>query len=347
MHSHPRIYVYPNVAREVMGSNNPYIDNLKKALYQNECRVNMSVSKYAFLDLIINGFRTDMIVLNWVENIPSRRFGIIQTLVFVLYLYILKLSKVQIVWIRHNKVSHERHRFAIKQKLVRMLERHSDHIVSHSSESDIRYFQKTIFIAHPVNPDFSKLLPAVIDKNLSIDFLIWGSIIPYKGILEFLEFISSNAAFSGFKIHIAGKCNNMQYWNQMNEVKGQNVTLINEFQDDEKLKELFSKTRFILFTYRNESVLSSGVLTDSLVAGKRIIAPDFGAFKDMAANGFASVYSNFSDIERIYLENQNKHQLDPMKIAQYFSENSWFKMGSKLKELTHRPDRAYYKAHIQ
>jgi hypothetical protein len=59
MHSHPRVYVYPNVAREVMGSNNPYIDNLKKALYQNECRVNMSVSKYAFLDLIISGFRTD------------------------------------------------------------------------------------------------------------------------------------------------------------------------------------------------------------------------------------------------------------------------------------------------
>src|SRR5882757_5098448 len=120
------VYIYPNVSKEVMGSNNPYISHLKTALDQNDLTVDHTISGNAFMDFIRKGLFSDMVILNWLENIPARRMGILQTLIIIPYLILLRLKGVKIIWIKHNKVSHTRQWFAVSKMIQNTLSRCAD-----------------------------------------------------------------------------------------------------------------------------------------------------------------------------------------------------------------------------
>src|ERR1700744_449308 len=111
------IYIYPNIERKRLGSQNPYIDDLKQSLKENGFRVNEQPAQNAFKDLLSKGWNSDAIVLNWVEDIPTRRMGLLQTAVLVTYLALLKARKVKIIWIKHNRVSHGHRRLRLKKFL--------------------------------------------------------------------------------------------------------------------------------------------------------------------------------------------------------------------------------------
>src|ERR1700679_1834466 len=107
------VYVYPNISRERMGSNNPYIQQLKKAIGMNALYVDAATSDKAFPDLLRNGLRSDMVIFNWLENLPLRRLGLLQTIIAMGYLRLLKARGIKIVWIKHNKISHNEKWFAV------------------------------------------------------------------------------------------------------------------------------------------------------------------------------------------------------------------------------------------
>lgn len=327
-------YVYPNIHRSRMDSNNPYVENLKCALCQNGLTINLSPAKSALLDLIKNGFRSDLIVLNWIENVPSNKFGILQTLVLIIYFNILKSLRVKIIWVRHNKQTRRHRRITLHKVLESALRLYSDHIIQHSLDVAPNLSGKVIFMQHPNKVNPGDILSPTQEESAPIDFLIWGTLLPYKGVLEFLRLIARDAAFGKFNIHIVGKCPDKNYWRALVMEKTDNVRIVNKYVEKYELKELFRMSRFILFTYRKDSVLSSGVLIDSLLAGKRIIAPDCGAFRDIAeSHGFVSIYGDLTEISEIYVANYHNYILDQSELKDFLIENSWQKMGEKLKAL--------------
>lgn len=321
-----------------MGSENPYIDHLKQALDENDLVVDHSTATKAFNDFLRKAWRADAVILNWIENIPSRRMGVLQTAVFMVYMLLLKIRRVRIIWIKHNKIPHAKEWFLLKKMLQWMLAHGSDHIIIHSHDTDLsdagkKVADKTVFIAHPNNIDPNDILDPDPQRQPSIDFLIWGNLLPYKGILEFLQFVNENPVFQQFHIHIAGKCED-GYWNELIRFRSPNTELVRGYVGDEALKQLFDRSRFILFTYNKRSVMSSGVLIESLIACRRIIAPDCGAFRDMSqSHDFVSLYDDFSGIGELYSENKTNFILPREEIRQFITQNSWENMGLRIREL--------------
>ncbi|MBS1662896.1 MAG: glycosyltransferase family 4 protein [Bacteroidetes bacterium] len=329
-----KVYIYPNIARQRMGSQNPYVEDLKQALLDNGFRIEAPPAQKAFVDLLSKGMRNNAVVLNWIEDIPSRRMGFIQTFLLTAYLRMLKLRGVKIIWIKHNRLSHERQGLWLKKYLHKVLVRRADHIITHARNTGLPESSKLLYLHHPNRLDLGSFLPSP-ETEPAIDFLIWGSIFPYKGILEFLEFVSKNESWRKYRIRIIGKCSDAAYWRAMESYKTENIVMTNQFVEEQELHKLFAQTRFILFTYRKESILSSGVLIDSLIAGRRIIAPDCGAFADMAeTDGFVSVYQEFADIARIYEAEYDNYLLDKEALTSFVLQNSWDKMGQRFKKIS-------------
>ena len=328
------VYVYPNIDRKLMGSNNPYIEKLKKAIGMNELEIDPAVTSQAFPDLLVKGLRSDMVILNWLENLPLRRMGILQTAVVMVYLRLLKARGIKIVWIKHNKISHNRKRFFISKWIHRTLTRYADHIMTHSNDVDVVPGEKLLYLPHPSNIGPESVLPPEHPSAAPvIDLLIWGSLLPYKGVLEFLQFVKTDAELQGMKIHVVGK-SSAEYWAQLQAAVSPNVTLSNQFIEEADLSQLFRKARFILFTYNKKSVMSSGVLIDSLAACRKIIAPDCGAFSDLSKEySFVQLFDNFSEIAAICREHYDNYTLDYDEVCGFVARNSWYNMGKKIKEL--------------
>lgn len=331
------VYVYPNIRRELMGSSNPYIQQLKKAISMHGLYVDAATSDKAFPDLLRNGMRSDMIIFNWLENLPLRRLGLLQTIIAIGYLHLLRARRIKIVWIKHNKTSHGEKWFAVIRLMQRILNRYADHIVTHALDIDLSDANKLMYLPHPSNigPD-AVLLPDEPEEPI-IDLLIWGSLSPYKGVLEFLQFAENDACLRQLKVHVAGKCM-PEYWEQLKKYSGGNVTLENQFIKEEELANLFRKTRFILFTYNKKSIMSSGVLIDSLAACRKIIAPDCGAFSDLAGqHNFVQLYKEFSEISLLFRAHYHNYKLNYEEVCAFVRQNSWYNMGEKIKTLTQRP----------
>src|SRR5258708_24357846 len=98
-----KVCIYANISRKLIGSNNPYIDHLKEALDKNDFEVDPHTSDNAFLDLLRNGIFSDIVLLNWIENLPSRRMGLLQTPIIRTYLHLLKFCREKLFWIKLNK----------------------------------------------------------------------------------------------------------------------------------------------------------------------------------------------------------------------------------------------------
>ena len=333
-----------------MGSNNPYIDHLKQALAENDFEVDATPSDNAFLYLLRKGIGSDLVILNWIEDLPYRRMGLVQMIIVMAYLPLLKLLGVRIIWIKHNKASHTKKWFALSQKIQAFLARCSDHIIIHGLDAGIADSPKLFFLPHPCNIGPDEIVRPVADTTSAtsptmnaasaatnaappIDLLIWGSLLPYKGVLEFLQYAQHDPLFNGLRIHIAGKAT-PDYYSQLQRHAGPNTTIVNGYIAEEDLTALFRQTRFILFTYNKQSVISSGVLMDSLVACKRIIAPDCGAFRDLAAQQqFVSLFDNFEEINKLFHEHYNNFQLSYPEVREFVAQNSWYNMGAKIKGL--------------
>lgn len=327
------VCIYPNISKGRLGSNNPYIEQLKTALAEQGLDVDPSSSRNAFTDFLKKGIFSDMVILNWIEDLPSRRMGLLQSFILMAYIQLIKIRGVKVVWIKHNRVSHAQKLFRVRKMIQQLLGRFADHIIVHARDEDTAGSKKTLFIPHPCNISPDGILLPGTDEVPEFDFLIWGSIIPYKGVLEFLQYVENNPFFNTLTIRIAGKCE-PGYWSQLAAHAGKNIHMVNKFIEEDELKQLFKRTRFILFTYNKSSVLSSGVLMDSLVACKKIIAPDCGAFRDMAElTPFVSLFPDFSGIEEIYRLNVNNFKLDYTRVREFVAQNSWYKMGGMIREL--------------
>ena len=164
--------------------------------------------------------------------------------------------------------------------------------------------------------------PASTAFNASDEVLIWGNILPYKGVLEF---VSSPAVRSaGLKVRIVGRCKDaslaIAIEKAVAQCNGSTIIFENRAADFEELATLIRSSRHVLFPYLPGSVSSSGVLMDTLSMGGNPVAPAIGAFADLARENVCQVYGSEAEMIEIL---KSDRRINPETLRSFISRNSW------------------------
>ncbi len=296
-----RAYLYPLSGRNTYSQTNPYLEDFMNSVAGTFDVINRSKpSRSGLFDIIPYLGRAEFVIFHWPENIVERSYGFFQTLFFFFLLPYLKIRKVKIVYVVHNKISHSNNSYLIKKQIARMLARFGDLFITHAQDgrdfiNTLGKKEKTIFyFPHPLVDE--RPFPVVARD---IDILIWGNIAPYKGIHIFLKKIKKSGLLSDLRIVIAGKVSGAGYLAELNDLKDANVEIINDYLDDEQLRLIISRSRLVLFPYFPESILSSGAFARSLMYPVEIVGPECGSFKDFSYLDHVNTFSDTDDMVRV------------------------------------------------
>lgn len=330
-----KIYLYPISSRNTnSGLYNPYIDDFTGSIEKYYQVINKSrPSNKGIFDLTKYLLKIDLLFLNWIENVPDRKGGCFQVLFFHSIIPLLRLFGIKIIWTMHNKLSHSSDHIKLKKSIFNKLLKKSDCILTHSSEGII-YAESVAnkqnlpvhFFHHPVKDRRGNSA-----NTCKWDILIWGTLSPYKGILEFLKMLHDKKVENKYKILITGKAVSKEYYKAILGFANNNIIIEEAFIDPEALKLLISQSKIVLFTYAKSSILSSGALMDSIGFGANVLGPEVGAFSDLASEGIISVYKSQDDI--IGMIDKLLHQIatNPINnIDAFLYENSWDNYARKV-----------------
>ncbi|MBD3630244.1 hypothetical protein [Cyclobacterium sp.] len=325
------IFLYPK-HNKYYKSPNPYIFDFHRELAKRHRIVNKNASGLGILNLYIYFFSTDIFIFNWIETLPQKMLGRFQVAGFVLFLWFVRVFKKKIVWVLHNKGSHHQNDNKLVKKVFDLMMKRSDKIITHSESG--KSFVKEVYpdqaskvmvIMHPIR----ELFP-LLNVEKTTDFLIWGSVYKYKGIDKFLNFNSTLSSDRQFKVKIAGKCFDRKYLAEIEGLLGENIEFYNAVLDFEEIYRFAQESRFILFTYNSDTVISSGSLIDSIRMGSMILGPNHGAFKDLNHLSFVNTYEDFNQIPSIIKTiDQDGYRLESERQA-FYEENNWKKFIEKL-----------------
>lgn len=323
-----KAYIYPITNRLKTGIYNPYLDNFIRSSENSFYFLNKEYpSDTGIFNLLRFIFKTDVIFLNWIENLPEKKGGFLQTVFFLALLRVSKLFGIKIVWTIHNKISHSSKHLFFKQLIFSEMLKRSDIIISHSKEG-VRFAetlcpgvsQRIFYFPHPVIPvnGFSKT------KNIEYDILIWGTLAPYKGIDSFLEFLQQNNSLQKYRILIAGRAVSDKFYKKIQKYASHNITIKDQFVDHEELSKLIHSSRIVLFTYSGNSVLSSGALMDSVANRALVIGPSRGAFAEMGSLGIIKTYNDFNDLlEILNSPDELEMNISKDKINHFIHSHTW------------------------
>lgn len=331
-----KAYIYPITNRLKTGVYNPYMDNFMASTEPFITFLNKHhPSDSGIFNLVRFIFKADLLILNWVENLPDKKMGTIQTLFFLFVLQFRKLFGVKVVWTLHNKFSHSSEGMGLKRMLFKKLLRNSDHIITHATEG-MRFAEslqpgisaKIFYFPHPVVP-FKRIEP---QPTLQHDILIWGTLSPYKGVDAFLEYLETNNALDRFRILIAGKAVSPAFFEKIHHFERENISIRNQFIETDDLARMIAASKVVLFTYAGGSVLSSGALIDSIAHGAFVIGPAVGAFADMEQVGLVKTYKDFDELLPI-LDTLSHHTglYKTEALNTFIREHRWEKFAQAFK----------------
>lgn len=331
-----KVYVSPSAKRGA-GYGNPYLYNMKDCL-ASHFHVLERDSKPCLAQgtaLLSNSLKADVFVLNFLESIGFQKLSLLQYLMARMSLWIMRLRKRKVVYMFHNMRPHQGENFMTKG-MTRLMLRQSSAVVSHSkaaaehAKERLREMglpdTKVRYVCHPV-----KKIKVDRSKSFgeSCDVFIWGAVLPYKGILEFVR--DPRLAESGLSVRIIGSCKDEALAKALKERETGKVKFENRKASFDEIAWHCAKARFTLFPYLPGSVSSSGALIDTIVFGGRPLGPDIGAFSDLHDEGVCSVYDNREEMFRIL--GGGTMPLPEEAREDFISRNSWGKFGDTLAEI--------------
>jgi len=295
-------------------------------------------SNSGLLNIVKYIFKIDCLFFNWIENVPERKGGSLQFLFLKILLVVLKSRKVKIIWTMHNKLSHTANHLRAKQQVFKTILKQADVVLTHSSEG-IKFGEeimanstnKIFYFPHPVKDRRPK-----DKKKKKYDILIWGTISPYKGIDNFLRFLHEHKLQNNYKVLIVGKSTDEEHFKEILRYASNTIEVRNEFIEDDTLQQMIAESKIVLFTYSKASILSSGVLMDSLGYGANIVGPNTGAFADHALEGVLYAFEDYDDmiikIDKVLSTSDTaKDQI----LDTFLINNSWKAFAKNVQKILH------------
>lgn len=331
------IYFYPPPRNdEAKVINNPYCREFINSL-SPDFNVNIkSGFSVDILDLLFSSFKNDVVILNWIENVAIKRFAIVQSIIAIFVFFVLKMRHVKIVWVMHNIFPHKGKNILVKL-MLHLLYNQSHIIITHSRQAEayLRDNKKikgeVIFLHHPLNRSLVTINKSAQHGNdnerKKYDAIIWGTIEPYKGILDFLRFYSSNQIKSIDRMLIIGRCKNEVYFQELLSCCPENIEIQNRKVDFSELALLIENSKCVLFPYKSGSISSSGALMDTIALGGHAIGPKVGAFNDLEKEGLCNTFSDYSEIDNLI---QNIESINAVKLNDFINNNTWDSFGDYI-----------------
>lgn len=314
-----KLFYYPPASYK--GYSNPYSIHYKKALEQyfyvlDKDNKPAKVLSWSFFK---NSFIADVFIVNWLESIYFLRLGYIQYLLVRIGLMVIRWRKKPIIWMFHNIHPHQGDN-KYSRKIQNILFKQSKLIISHSQEAAEFARQKTgnkvIYKCHPVSIISVKPFKGEVEP---CDVLIWGAILPYKGIYEFIS--DSNVQEANLRIRIIGRCSDNELCKRITDQCNKNITFENRRIDFDELTACITKSRYVLFPYIGNCVSSSGALIDTIALGGIPIGPHVGAFKDLEDEEMCITYSNYKELVNLLKMNSKSQYKET--INNFITQNSW------------------------
>ena len=322
-----KIYVAPS-ANCKGGYPNPYFIHLKKELAsyfevldsENKPRLSQG------LTLLRYSFSADVFLLSFVETIAFHKLAFIQYLAAMLSLLIMKLRRREVIFIFHNPRPHKGENRMSRSLTMRML-RQSVLVLSHSTDtaayakSLISNFggdpAKVKYVCHPM-PATDVPMPDMSSDRI----LIWGNVLPYKGVLEFVSCPEIRDA--GLDVHIVGRCSDASLSASLEQSisrpSATHFLVENRSASFEELHSLIPSSKYVVFPYLPGSVSGSGVLMDTIAMGGEPVGPSFGAFADLASENVCRIYRSIPELVSIL---NSPKQLNQTTIRHFIARNSW------------------------
>lgn len=324
---HKRVYYFP--PRMSGGYDNPYSDNYRAALSEryriaNVERVSPIMSAGAFL---VGSLRADIYVVNWLEGVAFLRWGKVKFALAMLALLIIRLRRAKVVWMFHNMHPHGRHN-AESRRLSDYLFRHASLIISHSREATAyarrRARAEVVYVCHPVHDIERGVWSGHVPQ---CDVLIWGSVIAYKGIREFLAERARRG--STLRVRIIGSCHDGELDAAIRALCDDRVVYEPRRASFEEVEAAIGASRYVLLPYVGSCVSSSGALIDTIVLGGTPVGPARGAFSDLAAEGVCLTYDTYDELFALL---GDEHTVSDERRRAFAAGNTWRQLVDVLEE---------------
>lgn len=334
-----RFTIYPHLPILPKQRANPYIHDFTKALEShNDAKVINPPHKNPLLSLLPKKRWGDVFIFNWFESIPDYKYGLLQAAIAVVLVCAIRLSGRKVVWILHNKKPHAIGYSWMKKYLTGFIAKHSTLIITHATEG-VEMIKnnypsaahKVHFLHHPTKNRLPAALPP--PEAIIYDLLIWGQIARYKGVSEFISYLKQHPD-NKLTVCVIGACSPSSLFDTLVKMAPANVTMIHRSPSFEELSHYIAQSHFVLSPYSPDSILSSGILMDSLSLGAKVIGPPVGSFKDYANEPRLKTYifSSFDDIEPI-VKSKKEEPISLQSYQQFLDENSWNHFADSLIEL--------------
>ena len=335
-----KVTIYPYIAYPKGEKANPYIYDFAAAVNATgEAMTLNEPSRNPLLSILPFKRWGDITVFNWFESIPDYIYGPLQATVAIFYTLLLKCTGRQIIWILHNKKPHVTRYQWLKKLLTWYITHMADLIVTHSTEG-IRLLKeqypyavnKAHYISHPTKDRTS-------DQTASkkYDLVVWGAITPYKGIVELLEYLNRHSEFQP-TLCIAGHCANQTLKARIQLLLRPGIDFIPEAMPFDTLQTLIAQSRYVLMPYQPETILSSGILMDSLSFGAKIIGPNVGSFHDYSQEPLLKVYTfnTFDDLPAI-MEQHKDEEPSLTDYRSFLHQHDWNHFAHQILSLANNP----------
>ena len=333
-----KVFISPRPSAD---NKNAYIAKLSESLSKNMAVLNGVPSNVSrSKDLLQHVFKADLLILNWSEDVVNLRYGMLQSLLFNIGVLMARLRGSTIIWVCHNRKSHHR-KHPLANQWNRLFYKHIAHkILVHSGDAKAylsSMANKVVYLPHPRYNRVKTTAGTLPVPNVA-PVLIWGSIIPYKGLDKFIEQYKKHE--QRFETLIIGKAKPEYHQYLETLAAGTNIRIVNTFIDDNQLSALFEQTKIVLLPYLHTDTFSSGALIHSINSNKIVVGPQIGNFRDLEEENACVTYTDYRELFNILnalLQDESHYQKTLEKLQQgmnaYYQENSWDSFASRLQQV--------------
>lgn len=252
----------------------------------------MIESKYEVIDYrLLKKFHIDLltvrtIYLNWIENdLEEDDIKLLKEA---------KRHRVKIIWVFHNKASHDAELRQKSIENIKFLTQVSDKIILHSKtsvnilkeyNSNIN-LKKTVYVEHPEFIGQYGTLKCknnmMLKEETGFVFGLYGNIRPYKNIEILINaFLRLDDNYK-CRLVITGSCTDKEYLDKLFRLKGndERIVIHTHFIEDMEMQTYLDYADVLVLPYSYASSMNSGAMLMAFSYQKTVIVPDICMAED-------------------------------------------------------------------